>query len=428
MALKGYFCPFSKHRTSSLNLPFFIARRIASNRKASFSRFITRLATMATTLSVAIMIVAVAVVFGFKETIKDKMFVFWGHIQVAPYNPNPASIIAPIPIPYDAALAAQIKAVPGVTRVYPFAVKPVILNANGLMEGLKLKGVDPSYSWQGNEAISFSGKPVNFSDSAYAQQIVLSQSTLEKMNLKTGDSLLAYFVDPEQEFPRVRKLQICGTYHTGMEEIDRNFALCDIQLLRRISNWEGNAINGYQVAVRDYTTAGRIADDIYRRYLEPPMSRTTMQELYPNIFNWLGLMNTNAYIILAIMAVVAVINMATALLIFIMERTNMIGTLKALGMASGAMQKIFVYHALQVALQGILLGTLLGVGICLLQQYTHFISLDESSYYMSYAPVKLVSWHVLLIDLAALIFFALVMLLPSLMVRGINIVKALRFK
>ncbi|WP_181358457.1 ABC transporter permease [Taibaiella chishuiensis] len=411
-----------------MNLPFFIARRIASNRKASFSRFITRLATMATTLSVAIMIVAVAVVFGFKETIKDKMFVFWGHIQVAPYNPNPASIIAPIPIPYDAALAAQIKAVPGVTRVYPFAVKPVILNANGLMEGLKLKGVDPSYSWQGNEAISFSGKPVNFSDSAYAQQIVLSQSTLEKMNLKTGDSLLAYFVDPEQEFPRVRKLQICGTYHTGMEEIDRNFALCDIQLLRRISNWEGNAINGYQVAVRDYTTAGRIADDIYRRYLEPPMSRTTMQELYPNIFNWLGLMNTNAYIILAIMAVVAVINMATALLIFIMERTNMIGTLKALGMASGAMQKIFVYHALQVALQGILLGTLLGVGICLLQQYTHFISLDESSYYMSYAPVKLVSWHVLLIDLAALIFFALVMLLPSLMVRGINIVKALRFK
>ncbi len=411
-----------------MNLPFFIARRIASNRKASFSRFITRLATTATTLSVAIMIVAVAVVFGFKETIKDKMFVFWGHIQVAPYNPNPASIIAPVPIPYDATLAARIRTVPGVSQVYPFAIKPVILSTNGLMEGLKLKGVDRSYNWQSNDAITFAGKPVDFTDTAYAQQIVVSQSTLEKMNLKTGDSLIAYFVDPDQEFPRVRKLQICGTYHTGMEEVDRNFALCDIKLLRRISNWEANAINGYQIAVRDYKMAGSIADNIYRSYLEPPMSRTTIQELYPNIFNWLGLMNTNAYIILAIMAVVAVINMATALLIFIMERTNMIGTLKALGMPSGAMQQIFVYHALNVALKGVLLGTLLGVGICLLQQYTHFISLDESSYYMSYAPVQLVSWHVLLIDLAALGFFALVMLLPSLMVRSISIVKALRFK
>lgn len=428
MAVKGYFCPFSKTPQTSLNLPFFIARRIASNRKASFSRFITRLATAATTLSVAIMIVAVAVVFGFKETIKDKMFVFWGHIQVAPYNPNPASIITPEPITYDARLVSHIKAEPGVSQVYPFAVKPVIINANGLMEGLKLKGVDQHYSWQGNAAINYTGQPINFNDTAYAQQIVISQSTLDKINVKTGDSVIAYFVDPEQEFPRVRKLQVCGAYHTGMDEIDRNFALCDIRLLRRISNWSPDAINGYQVSVKDYRTAGATAENIYRKYLEPPMSRTTMQELYPNIFNWLGLMNTNAYIILIIMAVVAVINMATALLIFIMERTNMIGTLKALGMASGQMQRIFVYHALSVALKGVLLGTLLGTGICLLQQHTQFIRMDESSYYMSYAPVQLVSWHVLLIDAAALLFFALIMLLPSLMVRSINIVKALRFK
>lgn len=413
-----------------MNLPFFIARRIASNRKASFSRFITRLATTATTLSIAIMIVAVAVVFGFKETIKDKMFVFWGHIQITPYNPNPASIITPTPIPYDAGLVQHMKAEPGVEQVYPFALKPVIVNGNGLMEGLKLKGVNDLYNLQSNQAITFSPRPLLFPDTQYAQQIVLSQGTLDKMNMKIGDTIVAYFLDPDQEgtLPRIRKLQLSGTFHTGMEEIDQNFALCDIRLLQRISNWEPNAINGYQVSVSNYKTADTIANSIYRKYLEPPMSRVTMQELYPNIFNWLGLMNTNAYIILIIMAVVAVINMATALLIFIMERTNMIGTLKALGMSSGAMQQIFVYHALNVALKGIILGTLLGVGICLLQQYTHFISMDESSYYMSYAPVKLVSWHVLLIDIGALAFFVLVMLLPSLMVRSINIVKALRFK
>lgn len=411
-----------------MNLSFLIARRIASNRKASFSRFIIRLATLATSLSVAIMIIAVAVVFGFKETIKDKMFIFWGHIQIAPFNPNPSTIITPNPFRYDPALLQKIKGEPGVRAAYPFAVKAAILNTDRIMEGIKFKGVDQSYSWKSDLAIHFSGKPPDFSDTGYARQIVLSQSTMDKLDLKTGDTVLANFIDPEQAFPRRRKLQVSGTYHTGMDEIDQNFAFCDIRLLRRVSNWKDDDINGYQVSISDYRQSDTIADRIYYKYLNPPITRTTMQELYPNIFNWLGLMNTNAYIILVIMAVVAVINMATALLIFIMERTNMIGTLKALGMSSGKMQQIFLYHAAQVALKGILIGTLMGVGFCLLQQYTHFITMDESAYYMQYAPVKLVGWHVVLIDVCTLAFCLLVMLLPALMIKSISIVKALRFK
>jgi lipoprotein-releasing system permease protein len=213
-----------------------------------------------------------------------------------------------------------------------------------------------------------------------------------------------------------------------MEEIDNTFSFCDIRLLRRISNWDSNAINGYQISISDYSEADTVAEHIYQKYLDPPMSRTTMQELYPNIFNWLGLMNTNAYIILAIMAIVAVINMATALLIFIMERTNMIGTLKALGMASQSMQKIFLYHAATVAFKGIFIGTVFGVGLCLLQYHTHFITMDESAYYMQYAPVKLIPWHVVLIDLGTMVFCTAIMLLPALMVKSISIVKALRFK
>ncbi|WP_162903174.1 ABC transporter permease [Taibaiella koreensis] len=411
-----------------MNLPFFIARRIAANRKASFSRFIIRLATVATTLSVAVMIVAVAVVFGFKETIKDKMFVFWGHIQIAPFNPNPSSILSPSPFDGNPVLLQHIRQEPGVRSVHPFAVKAGILNAGPVMEGIRLKGVDRDYDWNSNAEIRFSGKPPDFATSGYAQQIVLSQSTLDKINRKTGDTVLVYFIDPEQSTPRYRKLEICGAFHTGMEEVDNNFCFCDIRLLRRISNWDSNAINGYQVSLNDYRLSDTIANRIYHKYLEPPMTRTTMKELYPNIFNWLELMNTNAYIILVIMAVVAVINMATALLIFIMERTNMIGTLKALGMQPGRMQLIFLYHAANVAVKGILAGTLLGVAFCLLQYYTHFIKMDESAYYMTYAPVKLVAWQVLLIDAGTFLFCLLVMLLPVLMVRSINIVKALRFK
>jgi len=374
------------------------------------------------------MILSVAVVLGFKETIKDKLFVFWGQIQIAPFNPNPSTIISPTPFPYNPALREQIRHEAGVTAVYPFAVKAAILNTGTLMQGIKLKGVDDSYDWNSNPAIIFTGARPDFKGADYSHELVLSQTILNKISAKTGDSLSVWFVDPEQEYPRVRKLRIAGTYHTGMAEIDDNFALCDIRLLRRISNWGPADINGYQIMIRDYRMSDTIAERIYQKYLEPPMDRTTMQDLYPNIYNWLGLMNTNAYIILFIMAIVAVINMATALLIFIMERTNMIGTLKALGMADAPLEKIFLYHAATVALKGILWGTLLGTGLCLLQQYTHFIKLDETAYYMQYAPMKLVAWQVLLIDLGTLLVCIISMLLPVLMVKNISIVKAIRFK
>lgn len=411
-----------------MNLPYYISKRIGANKKASFSRFIIRLATVATALSVAVMIIAVATVFGFKETIKDKLFVFWGQIQIAPFNPNPSTIISLAPFDYDASLKKQMESEPEVTGVHPFAVKAAILNTGTIMQGIKLKGVDNDYSWQNNNAIKFEGSKPDFNAPDYARQIVLSQTILNKLDRKIGDTLMVWFIDPEQEFPRVRKLQICGTYHTGMEEIDNNFSICDIRLLRRISNWNDKAINGYQVNINDYRLSDTVADRIYHKYLTPPMDRTTMKDLYGNIYSWLGLMNTNAYVILFIMSVVAIINMATALLIFIMERTNMIGTLKAIGMPNSKLQQIFMYHAANVAVKGIIFGTVIGLGFCLIQQYAHVIKLNESAYYMQYVPIKIVYWQVLLIDLGTLLACVLFMLIPVIMVKGISIVKALRFK
>lgn len=356
------------------------------------------------------------------------MFVFWGQIQIAPFNPNPTTIITPEPIAYDAHLVKEISAYPNITAISPFAVKPAILFAHGIMEGIKLKGIDSSYNQESSDAITFTGASLDLRDSGYAAQILLSQATLNKLDQKEGDSLLAYFVDPEQQFPRVRKLQIAGTYHTGMEEIDQNFAFCDLKLLRRISNWQEDAIHGYQVTIQDYRQADTIADHLYQEFLDPPMNRSTLQKIYPNIFSWLGLMDTNTYIILVIMAIIAVINLSTALLIFIMERTHMVGVLKTLGMPAAGMQRIFLYHAARVAIKGIFIGILIGVGICLLQQYTQFIRINESAYYMQYVPIKLVGWHVALIGAGTLICCILIMLIPSLIVKKISIVKALRFK
>lgn len=375
------------------------------------------------------MIISIAVVIGFKNNIRDKMFVFWGQIEITPFNPNPSSIISPNPINFNDTLVRQIKSLPEVQSIQAFATKPVILRAkSGNMEGLKLKGVTSNYPLNSAPAISFSGKSITFPDSGYSRQIILSQKTLDLLDVAIGDTVLAFFIDPGKAFPSIRKLKIAGTYHTGMSDIDQSFALCDIGLIRDVSHWNHQSINGYQIAVKNYEDADSVGKRIYKSFLQPPLYANTMSDIYPNIYSWLGLMNTNTYIILAIMAVVAVINLSTSLLIFILERTNMIGILKSIGMPTVKIQNIFLYHATIVAFKGIVYGTVFGIGFCLLQKYFPFISLNESAYYMKYMPVQIIWWQVVLVDLGTLFFCFLIMIIPALFVRKINAIKALRFQ
>lgn len=375
------------------------------------------------------MIISAAVVVGFKETIKGKMFVFWGQIEITQFNPNPSSIINPDPIPFNDTLFQEIKSLPGVQSVQVFATKPVILRAkSGILEGIKLKGIDAHYPLNSTRAINFKGAKIKFSDSTYSKQVILSENTLNRLNIRIGDTLIAFFIDPGKTFPSIRKLIVAGTYHTGMENIDRSFALCDIGLIRNVNDWNNQAINGYQVSLNDYQQADSIGRTIYKSFLKPPLYTNSMEDIYPDIYNWLGLMDTNAYIILAIMAVVAVINLSTALLIFILERTNMTGILKSLGMPTTRIQYIFLYHATIVAFKGIIYGTIGGIAFCLVQKYFHLVTLNESAYFMKYMPIQLIAWHVVLIDTATLCFCILIMMIPALFVRRINIIKALRFR
>lgn len=375
------------------------------------------------------MIISMAVVSGFKSTIRDKMFVFWGQIEITPFNANPSYLVNPDPISYNDTLVKEIRQVHDIRSIHPFILKPAILHAeNGTMEGLKLKGISPGYPLKSNVIISFDGQSINFKTAAYSKDIILSQTTLNRLKAKVGDTLLAFFLNPDQQFPRVRKLNIVGTYHTGMSEVDQAFALCDIRLLRRISNWDSIAINGYQVSVNDYKKADAIGKEIYKTCLKPPLYTSTMEDIYPNIYGWLGLMDTNAYIILIIMAVVSVINLSTALLIFILERTNMSGILKSMGMPQSKLQGIFLYHATMIAFKGIVFGTISGLAFCLLQQYFPFIHLDESAYYMKNMPIRIIAWQVILIDIGTLVFCLVFMLLPSLFVRRISLIKAIRFR
>lgn len=411
-----------------MNLTLYIARKISKNKSASFSKFIIRLATIATALSVAIMIIAVAIVQGFKHTIEDKMYVFWGGVQINLFSSNPGNMTGMQVFSYDKDLVDQIKKHPGVKSIHPYVIKPVIIKSEATLEGIQLKGIDKSYDFSTKKGIQFEGDKIDFTNPNYGQEIILSKTIANRLDKKIGDSLLITFFNPEQTTPSLRKLKLSGLYHTGMDEIDKSFGFADLRLLNKVSNNPPNDITGYQVELDDNSKDSILAKDIYQQYITPPLNTATVRNIYPQIQSWLDIQDMNTKIILIIMAIIAVINLSTGLLIYILERTAMIGTLKALGMHDGKISLIFLYHASIIALKGIIIGTIIGVVICVIQQYFQIIKLDEANYYMSAAPISLSVINVLLIDLGTLIFCTLIMTIPSLMVRKISIVKALKFK
>lgn len=410
-----------------MNLPFFIARRYLLKQKGRFSSFIIRLATIATTLSVAVMIVAIAVVIGFKHEIKDRIFNFWGNVHVVPYTTSNTSIISPDPIEDMPDLVAAAKNMPEVKNITPFATRPVIINANQLTEGILIKGI--SHEYQFPQGIDITGSR-QFADSNYDKTIILSKAIADKVLVKIGDDILLYFLEPGASFPRIRKVKVTGIYHTGLEDIDQKYAICDVRFLQKINGWAANEINGYQIELYDDKNAEAIADKIFNDYIPQNSTLTTytMKDVFPGIFDWLQIQNMTAGLVLLVMAIVAIINLAAALLILIVEQARMVGVLKAQGMSNGMIQKIFLYHAGLIGGVGVLLGNIVGLGLCFIQQKTGVVTLMEDAYFMKTAPVHIVWWHVVLIDIVTLVLCILFMWLPSLYIRRINPAKVLQFK
>lgn len=394
--------------------------------KGTFSSFIIRLAIVATALSVAVMIVSLAVISGFKYTIRQKLFSFLGHVHVETHNPNRSLSLTLDPLIYDSLLVKQMLQEGHIKQLAIFAARPAIVQAKGQMEGLLLKGVNKDYKY--DAAIKFSGNPIHYIDTSYNKQLLLSKTTADKLNINAGDSIQLYFLEPGANFPRIRKVQVAGFFHTGMEDLDRNYAICDIRLLQRVNNWSPQQISGYQLELDDEYLADSMADHIYQKYLKPPVTTYTIKDIYPNIYDWLDLQDVNARIILLIMAVVAIINLATALVILIVEQSRMVGLLKALGMGFKPMQGIFLYHAGIIAGAGILLGNILALGLCWLQLKTGFIKLSEETYFMKQAPVRIEPLQVIAVDAVTLLLCVLCMLLPTLYIRRIRPAQVLQFK
>jgi len=395
--------------------------------KGAFASFIIRLAVVATSLSVAVMIVAVAFITGFQYTIREKVFSFMGHVHVI-LRDEAETMATSVPVKGDPALVKKIQQLPHVTEVLPYVIKPVIIHANGEMQALALKGIDDTYDVK---QLNFSGNKINFSDTSYARQVILSQTIADRLSANIGDTVELYFLEGNSMFPRIRKVRITGIFHTGLaEEIDKSFALCDIRLLRRINNWQADDITGYQVNLDNEKYADTVADRIYNNYLPvgSPLASYSMKDISRNLFNWLELENVNVAILLAIMSIVAIINMAAVLLILMVDRARLIGLLKTLGLPAGGIRNIFLGIAGIIGFSGIVLGNIIGLGLCLVQDATGFITLPESVYGMSRASVRIIWWEIVLIDVLTLLLCILCMALPALYIRRISPAKVLEFK
>jgi len=410
-----------------VNISSFIARRIAFNQQKSFSRFIIRLSVTATVISVAVMIITLSFVNGFQETVSNKVFSFWGHVRVGYRQPMKATIAEEEPIQANDSLVKSIKKHSEVKSVHPFATKYAILKAPEEIEGVLVKGLDQSYDIQHMKSFMKQGRWIQFNDSTYSREIVISSFTAQQLSLKLNDRVLIYFIKPDGRL-RPDKLTIVGIYKTGIEEYDKTYAIGDLKLIRKLNNWADDEIGGYEIFLKDYKQMNAVSQAVYEQENFPELWDTkTIREVYPNIFDWLNIQDTNQNILITIMTIIAIINLITCLIILVLERLRMVGILKTLGATNWTVQKIFLNHSALITLTGIIIGSMLGLGLLWLQQATGFIHLPEDAYYMDKAEVKIVWWQVAVVIGGTLTVSVLVLLIPSFIVRRIQPIRAIRF-
>ena len=374
-----------------------------------------------------VMIITLAFAEGFQNTISEKVFSFWGHIRIHNYETSRISIAEETPIPRNDSVTRLITTTPEIRTIQAYATKNAILKTSENIEGALFKGVEANYDFRTLDKILVSGRWIDFSDSSYSNEINLSEAIAITLNLKVVDNLLIYFIQSGGASRRRRKLTIAGIFKTGIEEYDKLIALGDLRLIQRLNNWTANEVGGYEVFLNDYNDMDRISEDImYKIPME--FRSSTIREIFPNIFDWLYLQNKTIAIVLIIMVIIATLNLITCLLILVLERTRMVGILKALGARNFTIQKIFLLHGSIISITGLLGGNILGLLVCWLQDKFGFIKLPEESYYISQAAVDIVWWQILLVNIFTFLICFLVLLIPTLVVKRIQPVRAIQFR
>ena len=382
----------------------------------------------ATAVSITAMIITLAFVNGFQEKVADKIFGFWGHIRVQKYETGKSLISEELPLTKNTAVENSIATTPGVVSYQSFATKSAVLESQNDIEGVLIKGIEKNENHSALKQFLVAGRWIQFTDSLYSKETLVSDAVAKQLQIKINDTIKVHFVAANSDAQKTyRKLVVVGFYHTGIDEYDKLFMIADINLIRRINNWEPNQIGGYEVFIHQYQNLDAISSALSNALPSEWMSKS-IKEVYPNIFDWLDIQDVNRNVVFIVMGIVALINLMTCLLILMLERTNMIGLLKSMGATGWTIQKIFIVYASFITLAGVGFGLIIGLGICFLQQATGFISLDEASYYISVAPVKIIGWQVASVCAGTTIVCFVSLFLPTLLIPKISPVKVIEFK
>ena len=415
-----------------MNLPFFLAKRIYTNNtdKTRVDRPAIRIAIAGVAVGLAVMLVSVSVVFGFKHTIRNKVVGFGSHIQVANFMTLQAS--EQYPIQMGDSMLRVLRAIPGVRNVQRFAMKQGILKTNNDFLGVAFKGIAADYDTTFIHQNLVAGAIPHFSDSAGKQQVVISQAIADQLNLKLGDKVFAYFID--NAGVKTRRFTVAAIYQTNLSQYDKVTCFIDFYTAVKLNAWETDQASGAELTVKDFDrlseTAARVVNKVNRtvdRYGETYSSQT-IQEMNPQIFSWLDLLDLNVWIILGLMLSVAGVTMISGLLIIILERTAMIGILKAVGARNVTIRRTFLWFAVFTIGKGMLIGNLIGIGLIALQHYTGLVKLNPATYYVSTVPVELNLPVWLLLNVATLLVSVFVLIAPSYLVSKINPAASMRYE
>lgn len=425
-----------------MNISYYISQRISKASTSGYSGTIIKIAIATIALSIAIMILSVSVLLGFKNGITEKVFGFWGHIHVTDSKISRTFELTPIlnseaikdsisSIGYvekgvGESMSNSIKSEGGVKSINPYIMLPGIIKTQRKdLEGIILKGIDKDYKWDSFKSYLKDG---NFPklEIGSKREILISQQTARRLKVKVGDKLNVYFIKDKDA--KTKQFKISGIYRTGLEEYDVKFVFVDMAVLQNILDWDETQIGGYEIFIDNIDDAELIADYIHNEILPANLYSETIKNKFGNLFKWIELQDMNALLLLILMTIVAIINMSTAVLILILERSKMIGTLKALGMPNWNIRKIFIFNALWILVMAILFGNALGIGVALLQKNTGLIKLDETNYYLSEVPIHFDMLSVLGINIVTIVVTLLVMIIPTYMVTKISPIKILRFE
>ncbi|MGE4586265.1 MAG: ABC transporter permease [Mangrovibacterium sp.] len=415
-----------------MNTELFIAQRLFSDRDQArqLSRRIVRLAVAGISLGMTVMILSVAIVVGFQQGIASKVNGFAAHIQLI--NHDSRQSYQTMPVDRERVPLQRMAAVPGISHIQQFATKPGMIQAGEEIQGVVLKGIGPEFDWRFFEKNRLKGHPFP-TDSDRTSQVWISAQLSEKLNLDLNDRFRMYFLNENEKTPRIRQFTVGGIYRTGLEELDLMFVLADIRQVQQLNAWTENQISGYELFVSD---PGQLETIEFRlrsiltgepANQESPFLLVNIRHKFPQIFDWLDLLDMNVWIILSLMVLVAGFNMISGLLVIILERTRMIGILKSMGAANANIRKVFLYLSAFLVSQGLFWGNLLGISLCLIQKYLHPVQLDPASYYVSTVPISLSPWNLLVLNLGALAATMLMLTVPSWLVSRIVPEKTIRF-